>query len=105
MSLSLSSIAFAPPGQAFTAQTGFARLGLVIVLLSAVASLTDYPLRTPALACLFALAVLWAAGIRSFPAATSLDWLEIGYLPFLICTKLRSEYRIFPVLPYCQEPL
>lgn len=59
------------PGQAFTAQTGFARLGLVIVMLSAVASLTDYPLRTPALACLFALAVLWVAQSRSRSTATN----------------------------------
>lgn len=39
----------------------FARLGVVFVVQLAMASAGDYPLRTPALACVFALAVLWAA--------------------------------------------
>lgn len=39
----------------------YARLGLTMVLLSALASLGDYPLRVPLLASLFALAVLWAS--------------------------------------------
>jgi O-antigen ligase len=39
----------------------FARLGLVLVIMFAIASLTDYPLRTPGLASLCALAALWAA--------------------------------------------
>ncbi|MCH7627642.1 MULTISPECIES: O-antigen ligase family protein [Novosphingobium] len=55
------------PRQAFTAEIGFARLGLVLVLLCGFASLGDYPLRTPALACLFVVATLWAAGARSAP--------------------------------------
>ena len=37
-----------------------ARLGLVLVGLEGVASMSDYPLRTPAHAMLFVLAVLWA---------------------------------------------
>lgn len=37
-----------------------ARLGLAIVLLAALASLTDYPLRVPSLAALFVVATLWA---------------------------------------------
>jgi O-antigen ligase len=37
------------------------KAGLVIVLILALASLTDYPLRTPALSCLLVLASVWAA--------------------------------------------
>lgn len=37
------------------------RLGLLILLMLALASFGDYPLRTPALACLAAVAALWAA--------------------------------------------
>lgn len=37
------------------------RLGLLILLMFAAASLGDYPLRTPALACLAVVAALWAA--------------------------------------------
>lgn len=37
------------------------KAGLIIVLLLALASFTDYPLRTPALSCLLALAAVWAA--------------------------------------------
>lgn len=37
-------------------------LGLILMGLIAVASLVDYPLRVPSLACLFALAALWANG-------------------------------------------
>lgn len=37
------------------------KAGLIIVLILALASLTDYPLRTPALSCLFAIAAVWAA--------------------------------------------
>lgn len=39
-----------------------ARLGLLILLLLALASTTDYPVRMPSLSCLAAIAVLWAAG-------------------------------------------
>ena len=37
-----------------------ARLGMVLILLTAMASLGDYPLRVPSLACFFVVAVLWA---------------------------------------------
>lgn len=39
----------------------YSRLGLVLVLLVALASAFDYPLRVPSLAALFAIAVLWAS--------------------------------------------
>ena len=35
--------------------------GLAVLLILALASLSDYPARTPALACLLALASVWAA--------------------------------------------
>lgn len=38
-----------------------ARLGVLILLVLGLASLADYPLRVPSLACVAALAVLWAA--------------------------------------------
>lgn len=41
------------------------RLGLLLVLMLALASLGDYPLRTPSLACLAVVAALWAAPARS----------------------------------------
>lgn len=41
---------------------GLARLGLAIMLILALGSLVDYPLRTPALAALFAVAAVWTAG-------------------------------------------
>ena len=40
-----------------------ARLGLTIILIMALGSLVDYPLRTPALVALFAVAVVWTAGV------------------------------------------
>lgn len=40
-------------------------LGLTLVTLIGLASIVDYPLRVPSLACLFTLAALWASGIRS----------------------------------------
>jgi O-Antigen ligase len=46
---------------ASSAPVQFARLGLVMMLLSALASVSDYPLRVPSLASLFTLAVLWAS--------------------------------------------
>ena len=39
----------------------FARLGLIVILLAGFASLSDYPLRTPSLASVFVVAVLWAS--------------------------------------------
>lgn len=50
-----------------TAEDLFARLGLVLIIQFAIASLADYPLRTPSLASLFALAALWAATPLSRP--------------------------------------
>jgi hypothetical protein len=47
------------------------RLGLVIILLFGTASLSDYPLRVPSLACLFALAVLWIG--CTLPKSQSMD--------------------------------
>lgn len=43
------------------------KAGLVILLILGLASLTDYPLRTPALSCLFVLAAVWTA----LPSAVS----------------------------------
>ena len=40
--------------------TQFVWLGLVVILLCALASLSDYPLRAPSLACVFVVAALWA---------------------------------------------
>lgn len=48
-------------GDTMAADPALARTGLVFVLLAAFASLSDYPLRTPACAALFALAAVWAA--------------------------------------------
>lgn len=45
---------------ASSAAVQYSRLGLVMVLLAAIASVSDYPLRVPSLASLFTLAVLWA---------------------------------------------
>jgi O-antigen ligase len=49
-----------------SAEVGFARLGLVIMVLWLAWSLVDYPLRTPSLAMVFAIASSWlgAAGAR-----------------------------------------
>jgi O-antigen ligase len=47
-----------------TAQPGpaalHARLGIFVILIFAIASITDYPLRVPSLMCLMVLAVLWS---------------------------------------------
>lgn len=40
-----------------------ARLGGTMIVLLAVASLTDYPLRTPMMAAIFSVAVIWACGV------------------------------------------
>lgn len=42
--------------------TQFVLLGLVVILLCALASLGDYPLRVPSLACVLVVAALWADG-------------------------------------------
>ena len=40
----------------------FARLGIIIVVIFAAASIVDYPLRTPALGSVFVVALLWLTG-------------------------------------------
>nr|WP_253072639.1 hypothetical protein [Sphingomonas sp. H160509] len=42
----------------------YARLGVVVTGLLAIGSIGDYPLRTPFLAALFAIAALWASSLR-----------------------------------------
>lgn len=49
------------PVDAETGAVAYGRLGGVIVLLMGLASLADYPLRTPSLTALFMVAVLWMA--------------------------------------------
>lgn len=46
-------------------------VGLTIVLLFAVASWSDYPLRVPSLACLFVLACLWASNTKTVNLAST----------------------------------
>lgn len=41
------------------------RLGLCVIGMLAVASAVDYPLRTPSISCLFAVAVAWASSLSS----------------------------------------
>ena len=41
-----------------------ARAGVVVMAIFALASLSDYPLRVPSLSCYFALAAVWAGGLR-----------------------------------------
>ncbi len=43
----------------------FKRLGIVVIILLAIASISDYPVRTPILSAVFALAALWAAAPQS----------------------------------------
>lgn len=42
--------------------TLFARLGSIVILIFALASVTDYPLRTPSLMCLAVVAAIWLSG-------------------------------------------
>lgn len=44
----------------------FCRLGVVIVVIVALASVVDYPVRTPLLASVLAIAAVWAASFRKF---------------------------------------
>lgn len=48
-----------------------ARLGLVIVLLFAVGSITDYPLRVPSMSAVFVIAVLWTLPARALKRRAS----------------------------------
>jgi O-antigen ligase len=43
----------------------FVRLGAIVMVILAVGSITDYPLRTPSLACVFVLAGLWLTASSS----------------------------------------
>lgn len=43
----------------------FKRLGSVVIILLAIASITDYPIRTPILSAVFALAAIWASTPQS----------------------------------------
>jgi O-antigen ligase len=49
-----------PQGRAYT----FARLGLMIILIFALGSIGDYPLRTPSLSAVFVIAALWLTASR-----------------------------------------
>jgi O-antigen ligase len=48
------------------AQAPFCRLGLVIIAILALASAVDYPVRTPIMSAVLALAAIWAASMRRF---------------------------------------
>jgi O-antigen ligase len=50
----------APLGEGRT--VAFARVGALTILILALGSIADYPLRTPSLACVFVIAALWLAG-------------------------------------------
>jgi O-antigen ligase len=41
------------------------RLGILVIILLAIASLSDYPVRTPLLSAVFVLAAIWASGSQS----------------------------------------
>lgn len=56
-----------PPARA----AGYELLGLLLIFLLSVASISDYPLRVPSLAVLFTLAVLWSSG--AVPNSNSTD--------------------------------
>ena len=45
----------------------FAGLGAVLILILALASTADYPLRTPSMSCLFVLAAVWLAAAKDRP--------------------------------------
>jgi O-antigen ligase len=40
-------------------KAGFNRLGMIMITLLALGSISDYPLRTPSLSCVFVIAVIW----------------------------------------------
>ena len=68
--LSIGGLAFAIVRRLADRQRGerlppLVRLGALALLLFALASLSDYPLRTPSLACLAAVAVLWTSSSPS----------------------------------------
>jgi O-antigen ligase len=59
------AIRLAAPADADARELIMARLGLAVILILALASMTDYPLRVPSLACLAVIAALWASPERS----------------------------------------
>jgi O-antigen ligase len=46
--------------------TLFKRLGILVIILLAIASITDYPVRTPILSAIFVLAAIWASVSQSW---------------------------------------
>jgi hypothetical protein len=48
--------------QPASGRTGLARLGSVLLVTLLVASIADYPLRTPSLACIAVLLMVWIEG-------------------------------------------
>jgi len=59
--------------------TVFARLGSVLVFMLAVASVSDYPLRVPSMACLFVLAAVWLAPFSlRLPSKSNTELRQIG---------------------------
>ncbi|HYI64431.1 MAG TPA: O-antigen ligase family protein [Allosphingosinicella sp.] len=52
-------------------RTLFARVGALIIFLTFLASLVDYPLRTPLFAVVFTIACAWLAPVRDVPRARS----------------------------------
>ena len=44
----------------------FKRLGVLVIILLAIASISDYPVRTPILSAVFVLAAIWASASQSF---------------------------------------
>jgi O-antigen ligase len=43
----------------------FKRLGILVIILLAIASISDYPVRTPILSAIFVLAAIWASASQS----------------------------------------
>jgi O-antigen ligase len=43
----------------------FKRLGILVIILLAIASISDYPVRTPILSAVFVLAAIWASASQS----------------------------------------
>ncbi len=71
------TLALAGLGRNASREVAFARLGACVMLMLALASVADYPLRVPSLSCLFVIAAVWLAnpsdrvGDKSVHAAIS----------------------------------
>ena len=61
-----------------TREAMFARLGMLMLAIMAMASVVDYPLRTPIFSALFVIACVWAAGARTTFAAETYNRVENG---------------------------